>query len=915
MFSFRLLVIYGIVLRVQSLLRNEPQAGTISYRLRYIGQSPRHQLWNFLSDKNTSSTETIQFTPELRGTRNSLVQNNSSQVLDPNHNRIPISLATPIEEHELKLKMDNISIAPVFFYAASRIQIPILWTIKKVKALVTTERSDEQEQDLEYSQNMHRTSADTPDVVALLKIGPAFKGIDLILRRQFLDLIKRRITVDWETAAGPLDMFARQRGRAGESTEGVTLIPGFRAEEMTHTWRVVENQGGVLNSQRLSIKVDPATSRNEQRKRNGFRFFWETFFLEDFSVRAPLGDRAILTAYESNFLHNAKIFGNEIDDRDTTDYNAHTPDHMTISLYMRKIAKSVLNVGQFLTNGIAGVEQPEETNKKLKKKQKKEAANIIGNTMLSENIENGQTESSLVEEKHHSLTLKAVLGNVAKNIFPILKFFTQFRENTDTLELLKADIPDASTLVNDAEDLGETIQAASNFTERKPKDFFFSFLFQDGFLTERMDQEDLNLISGNSSTSPEVGVEKSTKSWWSAPYPSDALYDHMGDYVPSIGDYVPFFKSSSSSAIEPTKISTNEDVAGVEAEQQRESLFTLNQNIKKEPDFVRQLSIPFANSNDYEQLFQEKLKIATAAACSVTLEQDAGEFASTIGVDCLLNALGHPSVGQEVSRLDTIKGICSLVRRDRGLAGIVAKDENAMAALVDIMSAPASGWRTFKSQADRDKELRLQREAVALIQRLVRSSDEAVDELRQDIRLLKSLSLVASDSSWVEGSYNSEDTESIKEKIAKEDNKMKRVSADLKWNTTIDDYRHLTTAQMARVSLWGLGGMAWQPKVPNQKGIRILSLDGGGTKGVCSVAILKELLERANKTRPSEMFDMVCGTSTGGIIAALLGVKSQPIAEVEDLYDDLLGTVFGKGSNVKLVSQQVHSPIFFFTFH
>jgi hypothetical protein len=127
--------------------------------------------------------------------------------------------------------------------------------------------------------------------------------------------------------------------------------------------------------------------------------------------------------------------------------------------------------------------------------------------------------------------------------------------------------------------------------------------------------------------------------------------------------------------------------------------------------------------------------------------------------------------------------------------------------------------------------------------------------------------------------------------------------------TRIKDFSDLGLTQMARISIAGLGGTPWQPKQPNQRGIRILSFDGGGTKGVLSLAMLDELLRRAGKTTPSEMFDIVCGTSTGGIIAMLLGVKRQKIGDAVYLYDSLIDKIFVKPSRLRLVSEQV---LFFF---
>jgi patatin-like phospholipase/acyl hydrolase len=59
---------------------------------------------------------------------------------------------------------------------------------------------------------------------------------------------------------------------------------------------------------------------------------------------------------------------------------------------------------------------------------------------------------------------------------------------------------------------------------------------------------------------------------------------------------------------------------------------------------------------------------------------------------------------------------------------------------------------------------------------------------------------------------------------------------------------------------------------------RLLSLDGGGVRGLSSLLILREIMEeiqrqsRAEDTPlPCEYFDLIGGTSTGGLIAIMLG--------------------------------------------
>jgi patatin-like phospholipase/acyl hydrolase len=63
---------------------------------------------------------------------------------------------------------------------------------------------------------------------------------------------------------------------------------------------------------------------------------------------------------------------------------------------------------------------------------------------------------------------------------------------------------------------------------------------------------------------------------------------------------------------------------------------------------------------------------------------------------------------------------------------------------------------------------------------------------------------------------------------------------------------------------------------------RILSLDGGGVRGLSSLLVLQEIMKEAglktgkekreDSPRPCEYFDLICGTSTGGLIAIMLGL-------------------------------------------
>jgi uncharacterized protein len=77
---------------------------------------------------------------------------------------------------------------------------------------------------------------------------------------------------------------------------------------------------------------------------------------------------------------------------------------------------------------------------------------------------------------------------------------------------------------------------------------------------------------------------------------------------------------------------------------------------------------------------------------------------------------------------------------------------------------------------------------------------------------------------------------------------------------------------------------------PHASRFQILSLDGGGLKGVFSAAVLAALEEDLNVTI-TEHFDLIAGTSTGGIIALALGIGMRP-REVVEFYTRLGPSVF-----------------------
>ena len=83
----------------------------------------------------------------------------------------------------------------------------------------------------------------------------------------------------------------------------------------------------------------------------------------------------------------------------------------------------------------------------------------------------------------------------------------------------------------------------------------------------------------------------------------------------------------------------------------------------------------------------------------------------------------------------------------------------------------------------------------------------------------------------------------------------------------------------------------------SRKELCLLALDGGGVRGLSSLYILKhlmELIDHENPPKPCEYFNMIGGTSTGGIIALMIGKLQMGIDECIAEYERLTSKVFTK---------------------
>jgi patatin-like phospholipase/acyl hydrolase len=82
--------------------------------------------------------------------------------------------------------------------------------------------------------------------------------------------------------------------------------------------------------------------------------------------------------------------------------------------------------------------------------------------------------------------------------------------------------------------------------------------------------------------------------------------------------------------------------------------------------------------------------------------------------------------------------------------------------------------------------------------------------------------------------------------------------------------------------------LAQQPRT-----CRILSLDGGGAKGFYTLGVLKQLEALLGGGPLSDQFDLIFGTSTGGIIAALLALGRQ-VEDIRALYERHVPSLMAK---------------------
>ncbi|KAH8924680.1 FabD/lysophospholipase-like protein, partial [Atractiella rhizophila] len=93
--------------------------------------------------------------------------------------------------------------------------------------------------------------------------------------------------------------------------------------------------------------------------------------------------------------------------------------------------------------------------------------------------------------------------------------------------------------------------------------------------------------------------------------------------------------------------------------------------------------------------------------------------------------------------------------------------------------------------------------------------------------------------------------------------------------------------------------------IADPNGLRVLCLDGGGVRGLSELYILEQIMEQLGhqlfpddpnpekkELRPCDYFDLICGTSTGGLIAIMLGRLGMTTRQCIQVYGELAQRIF-----------------------
>ncbi|KAK8157183.1 hypothetical protein IWX90DRAFT_391173 [Phyllosticta citrichinensis] len=105
----------------------------------------------------------------------------------------------------------------------------------------------------------------------------------------------------------------------------------------------------------------------------------------------------------------------------------------------------------------------------------------------------------------------------------------------------------------------------------------------------------------------------------------------------------------------------------------------------------------------------------------------------------------------------------------------------------------------------------------------------------------------------------------------------------------------------------------WSYKIalkPKTAGVRVLSLDGGGVRGIIELEVLRQIeLALGGKLPIQSFFDLIVGTSTGGLVALGLAAKEWSVTTCISRFESLCNQAFTRrtGGNLPLLSWYIEN--------
>ena len=228
--------------------------------------------------------------------------------------------------------------------------------------------------------------------------------------------------------------------------------------------------------------------------------------------------------------------------------------------------------------------------------------------------------------------------------------------------------------------------------------------------------------------------------------------------------------------------------------------------------------------------------------------------------------------------IDLTKCLLTLARRDETCCLYIGREPRMVERLLDLLasneskvSVAAAATLASLSRLDELRDAFQDARALAAFLSYVRQSDRLIYTAHVDMfaHCLHSLGNLAFDAA----------------------------NALLLTERYLDEFRRLKnetdSAVISREAARILAILGVAPPCDEQKrrGLRILAIDGGGVRGIVTIEILRAIEARTGEPI-WKTFDVICGTSTGGILASLIGIRRISLDEARRLYLSLCTRVF-----------------------